>query len=164
MRTAKNSIRCLNNDHDDRIEGADWIKVYVVQVYKRPAKRDQSRDIAKGVIASIHYGWSLTQKCKHVFREAKRCDALAILKRSELLVDVVYFKWCGMDVFIKHSIYTSHFTQPKPIFEALSLNSIFTPIWALKDYRLKCPLSFTINAVARLNSWSTPNYSRKLLW
>ena len=40
----KNSIRCLYNDHEDRIEGADWIKVYVVQVYKRPAKRD----IAKG--------------------------------------------------------------------------------------------------------------------
>ena len=48
MRTAKNSIRYFYNDHDDRIEGADWIKVYVVQVYKRPAKRDQSRDIAKG--------------------------------------------------------------------------------------------------------------------
>ena len=48
MRTAKNSIRCLYNDHEDRIEGADWIKVYVVQVYKRTAKIDQSRDIAKG--------------------------------------------------------------------------------------------------------------------
>ena len=49
MRTAKNSIRCLYNEyHDDRIEGVDRIEAYVVQVYKRPAKRDQSRDIAKG--------------------------------------------------------------------------------------------------------------------
>ena len=49
MRTAKNSIRCLYNEyHGDRIEGVDRIEAYVVQVYKRPAKRDQSRDIAKG--------------------------------------------------------------------------------------------------------------------
>ena len=47
MRTAKNSIRCLYDDHDDRIEGVDRIEAYVLQVYKRPAKRDQSRDIAK---------------------------------------------------------------------------------------------------------------------
>ena len=48
MRTAKNSIRYFYNDHDDRIEGMDRIMAYVAQVYKRPAKRDQNRDTAKG--------------------------------------------------------------------------------------------------------------------
>ena len=48
MRTAKNSIRYFYNDHDHRIEGMDRIEAYVVQVYKRPAKRDQSRGNAKG--------------------------------------------------------------------------------------------------------------------